>query len=39
LLFDQAQILDGEVPSDPAALARRVNALTVCGYQQAPTSI
>jgi molecular chaperone HtpG len=29
LLLAEAQILDGEVPSDPAAFARRVNALIV----------
>src|SRR5207342_1966133 len=27
LLFEQAQILDGEVPDDPAAFAARVNRL------------
>jgi molecular chaperone HtpG len=27
LLFEQAQILDGEVPSDPAQFAARVNRL------------
>jgi molecular chaperone HtpG len=31
LLFDQAQILDGEVPSDPAAFAARMNKLLVRG--------
>jgi len=31
LLLAQAQILDGEVPSDPAAFARRLNALIVRG--------
>jgi molecular chaperone HtpG len=31
LLLDQAQILDGEVPSDPAAFAKRVNRLVVRG--------
>ncbi len=31
LLFDQAQILDGEVPLDPAAFAKRVNRLVVRG--------
>ncbi len=31
LLFDQAQILDGEVPDDPAAFARRLNAFVVRG--------
>jgi molecular chaperone HtpG len=29
LLFEQAQILDGEVPDDPAAFAARVNRLVV----------
>jgi len=31
LLLDEAQILDGEVPADPAAFARRVNRLVVRG--------
>jgi len=31
LLLDQAQILDGEVPADPAAFARRLNRLVVRG--------
>jgi molecular chaperone HtpG len=31
LLFDQAQILDGEVPDDPAAFAARLNKLVVRG--------
>jgi len=31
LLFDQAQILDGEVPDDPAAFAGRLNRLLVRG--------
>jgi molecular chaperone HtpG len=31
LLLDQAQILDGEVPSDPAAFAARLNRLVVRG--------
>ena len=31
LLFDQAQILDGEVPGDPAAFAARLNRLVVRG--------
>jgi molecular chaperone HtpG len=31
LLLDQAHILDGEVPPDPAAFARRLNALVVRG--------
>jgi molecular chaperone HtpG len=29
LLFEQAQILDGEVPTDPAQFAARVNRLVV----------
>jgi molecular chaperone HtpG len=31
LLFEQAQILDGEVPDDPAAFAARMNRLVVRG--------
>jgi molecular chaperone HtpG len=31
LLLDQAHILDGEVPADPAAFARRLNAYVVRG--------
>jgi molecular chaperone HtpG len=31
LLFDQAKILDGEMPDDPAAFAGRVNRLVVRG--------
>jgi len=31
LLLDQARILDGEIPADPAAFARRLNALVVRG--------
>jgi molecular chaperone HtpG len=31
LLLDQAHILDGEVPTDPAAFARRLNAFVVRG--------
>jgi molecular chaperone HtpG len=31
LLFDQAQILDGEVPDDPAAFAKRLNDFVVRG--------
>jgi molecular chaperone HtpG len=31
LLFEQAQILDGEVPADPAAFATRLNRLVVRG--------
>jgi molecular chaperone HtpG len=33
LLLAQAQILDGEVPSDPAAFARRLNDLIVRGLK------
>jgi len=32
LLLGQAQILDGEVPADPAAFARRLNDLIVRGF-------
>jgi molecular chaperone HtpG len=35
LLFDQARILDGEVPDDPAAFAGRVNRLVVRGLSTA----
>jgi molecular chaperone HtpG len=35
LLFDQAQILDGEVPDDPAAFASRLNRLVVRGLPMA----
>jgi len=31
LLFDQAQILDGEIPDDPAAFAKRLNDFVVRG--------
>jgi molecular chaperone HtpG len=31
LLFEQAQILDGEVPEDPAQFAARLNRLVVQG--------
>jgi molecular chaperone HtpG len=31
LLFDTAQILDGEVPADPAAFARRMSRLVTRG--------
>jgi molecular chaperone HtpG len=37
LLFDQAQILDGEVPDDPAAFAQRLNRLVVRGVAVSPT--
>ena len=33
LLLDQAHILDGEIPSDPAAFTRRLNAFVVRGLQ------
>ena len=33
LLFDQAQILDGQVPADPAAFARRLNELVMRGLR------
>jgi molecular chaperone HtpG len=33
LLLDQAHILDGDVPADPAAFARRLNALVVRGLR------
>ncbi|MBS0220470.1 MAG: molecular chaperone HtpG [Proteobacteria bacterium] len=33
LLLDQAYILDGEVPADPAAFARRLNAFVVRGLK------
>ena len=33
LLFDQAQILDGQVPADPAAFARRLNAFVMRGLR------
>ena len=33
LLLDQAQILDGEVPADPAAFARRLNPFVVRGLR------
>ena len=34
LLLDQAQILDGEIPEDPAAFAQRVNRLVARGLSQ-----
>jgi molecular chaperone HtpG len=37
LLFDQAQILDGEVPDDPAEFAKRLNRLVVRGVASNPT--
>jgi molecular chaperone HtpG len=33
LLLDQAHILDGEIPSDPAAFARRLNTFVVRGLR------
>jgi molecular chaperone HtpG len=33
LLLDQAYILDGEIPSDPAAFAKRLNAFVVRGLK------
>ncbi|MGA2126789.1 MAG: molecular chaperone HtpG [Xanthobacteraceae bacterium] len=36
LLFDEAQILDGEVPDDPAAFAGRLNRLLVRGLPAGP---
>jgi molecular chaperone HtpG len=33
LLLDQAQILDGQVPGDPAAFARRLNAFVMRGLR------
>ncbi len=33
LLLDQAYILDGEIPADPAAFARRLNTLVVRGLR------
>jgi molecular chaperone HtpG len=33
LLFEQAQILDGEVPDDPAAFAARLNRLVARGLR------
>jgi molecular chaperone HtpG len=34
LLFEQAQILDGELPEDPAAFANRLNRLVVGGFSK-----
>jgi molecular chaperone HtpG len=36
LLFEQAQILDGELPADPAAFALRLNRLIVRGFTVRP---
>ena len=33
LLLDQAHILDGEIPADPAAFAKRLNAFVVRGLK------
>lgn len=33
LLLDQAYILDGEMPADPASFARRVNSLVLRGFR------
>jgi molecular chaperone HtpG len=35
LLLDQAYILDGEIPADPAAFAKRLNAFVVRGLRPA----
>ena len=35
LLFEQAQILDGELPEDPAAFAGRLNRLVLQGVRRA----
>jgi molecular chaperone HtpG len=32
LLLEQAQILDGELPEDPAAFAARLNRLVLQGF-------
>jgi molecular chaperone HtpG len=34
LLLEQAQILDGELPQDPAAFANRLNRLVVSGFSK-----
>jgi molecular chaperone HtpG len=34
LLLEQAQILDGEIPEDPAAFANRLNRLVVGGFSK-----
>jgi molecular chaperone HtpG len=34
LLLEQAQILDGEIPQDPAAFASRLNRLVVSGFSK-----
>ncbi len=38
LLFDQAQILDGQVPADPAAFARRLTDFVMRGLRPPPTT-
>lgn len=38
LLLEQAQILDGELPEDPAAFASRLNALVLRGLGRGPIS-
>jgi molecular chaperone HtpG len=38
LLFDQARILDGELPSDPAKFAELVNRMVVKGVQASASS-
>jgi molecular chaperone HtpG len=35
LLLEQAQILDGELPEDPAAFASRLNAMVLRGVLKA----
>ena len=35
LLLEQAQILDGELPEDPAAFAGRLNAMVLRGVVKA----
>ena len=34
LLLEQAQILDGELPEDPAAFASRLNRLVASGFSK-----
>jgi molecular chaperone HtpG len=34
LLLEQAQILDGEIPEDPAAFAGRLNRLVASGFSK-----
>jgi molecular chaperone HtpG len=33
LLLDQAHLLDGEIPADPAAFARKLNAFVLRGLR------